>query len=306
MTIKNVIQTGLVSLVMLACGNDKDGFKTSEDGVVYKFFKQNNEGTTPKEGDLVSIAYTFVTKVKGKDSIILNSKNAPNGVVEMPLPKSSFKGSMEAGMMMMHQGDSAVFKFPLDSFFLKTQRGQMLDTVNYKAGDPMYFTVKLISIKPKAELEKEMAEKQKKAQEMTMAAEKEEMPKLEAYLKANNITTAPTASGLILIEKVKGTGRQIVKDDSVYFRYTGKLLDGTIFDTSEKDGRPPLGSMVGQTPPGLFAGLEEALLKLKVGSKTTIIAPSKLAYGAQGAGSAIPPFASVVFEFEVVKAKPGK
>jgi FKBP-type peptidyl-prolyl cis-trans isomerase FkpA len=305
MTIKNVIKTSVLGFLMMACGKDSDGFKTAENGVVYKFYTQKNEGTTPKEGDLITISYTFMTKMKGKDSVFLNSKNAPNGVVEMPMPKVSFKGSMEAGMMMMHQGDSAVFKFPLDSFFLKTQRAQAIDTANFKPGNTMYFTVKMIAIKPKAEFEKDMAEKQKKAQEMALMAEKEEMPKMEAYLKANNITTAPLASGLIIVEKVKGTGKQIVKDDSVYIRYTGKLLDGTIFDSSEKDGRPPLGTIVGQTPPNVIAAWEEALLKLKVGSEATIVSPSKLAYGAQGGGP-IPPFGTLVFDFKVVSAKPSK
>jgi FKBP-type peptidyl-prolyl cis-trans isomerase FkpA len=305
MTIKNAIKTSVLGFLMMACGKDSDGFKTAENGVVYKFYTQKNEGTTPKEGDLITISYTFMTKMKGKDSVFLNSKNAPNGVVEMPMPKVSFKGSMEAGMMMMHQGDSAVFKFPLDSFFLKTQRAQAIDTANFKPGNIMYFTVKMISIKPKAEFEKDMAEKQKKAQEMAMMAEKEEMPKMEAYLKANNITTAALPSGLVLTEKVKGTGKQVMKGDSVYIRYTGKLLDGTIFDSSEREGKRPLGLILGQTPPDVIAGWEEAISKLKVGSEAVVVIPSKLAYGPQGGGP-IPPFGTLVFDMKVVSAKPSK
>jgi FKBP-type peptidyl-prolyl cis-trans isomerase FkpA len=303
MTIKNVIKTSVIGFLMMACGKDSDGFKTAENGVVYKFYTQKNEGKMPIEGDLITISYTFKTKMKGKDSVILDSKNAPNGVVEMPMPKVSFKGSMEAGMMMMHQGDSAVFRFPLDSFFLKTRGAQQLDTANFKAGDLMYFTVKMIAIKPKAELDKDMAEKQKKAQEMAMVAEKEEIPKMEAYLKANNITTAALPSGLILVEKVKGTGKQIMKGDSVYIRYTGKLLDGTTFDSSEQGGRPPLGTVAGAG--AVIPAWDESLLKLKVGSEATIICPSKLAYGGQGSGP-IPPFSSLTFDIKVISAKPSK
>lgn len=119
--LKNVIKACALGLLLIACGKDKEGFKTAENGVVYKFLVQKNEGATPKEGDVITIAYTFKTKFKGKDTILIDSrKSTPTGAVEMLMPKPLFKGGMEDGMAMMHAGDSAVFKFPLDSFFIKT------------------------------------------------------------------------------------------------------------------------------------------------------------------------------------------
>ncbi len=304
--IKNVIQTCALGLLLMACGKDKEGFKTAENGVVYKFLVQKTEGATPKEGDFITIAYTFTTKFKGKDSVVIDSrKSTPTGTVEMLMPKALFKGGMEDGMAMMHIGDSAVFKFPLDSFFLKTNTMDKKLPEGYTAGDPMYFAVKLVSIKPKADFEKEMAEKQKQAQAQAATAEVEEGAKLAAYLKTNNITTPALPSGLIVIEKVKGTGRQVVAKDSVYIHYIGKLIDGTEFQASERDGNGPLGLVLGNTPPDVIVGWEEAISKLKVGSEADIIIPSKLAYGAQARGP-IPAFATLLFNIKVIKAKPSK
>lgn len=169
----------------------------------------------------------------------------------------------------------------------------------------MYFGVKLVSIKPKAQFEKEMAEKQKEAQVQAANAEKEEGPKLEAYLKSNNITTPALPSGLIVTETVKGTGKQVVLKDSVFILYTGKLLDGSIFDSSDNNAGKPLGFLLGNNPPDVIPGWEEAIAKLKVGSEANIIIPSKLAYGAQGRGP-IPPFATLLFNIKVVNAKSSK
>jgi FKBP-type peptidyl-prolyl cis-trans isomerase FkpA len=294
-----ILVCSAMALLVSCNNNDAEGFAKSENGVLYKFHKQNKEGATAKEGDIVTIMYTFKTKVNGKDSILIDTKrNAPNGEFQMALPKPTFKGSMEEGMMMMRTGDSATFKFPVDSFFLKTNKAEKL-APEFKAGESMYFTVKLISIKNKADYEKEMQEKQKQAQEAAMVAEKEEGNKIEAYLKANNINTKPTASGLIVIEKVKGNGNQVKLNDLASVDYTGKLLDGSIFDSSKNAGKP-LEFVVGSQ--NIIPAFSEALQLLKIGSEATIICPSKIAYGGSDMGQ-IPPFSTLVFDIKVVDAK---
>jgi FKBP-type peptidyl-prolyl cis-trans isomerase len=123
-----------------------------------------------------------------------------------------------------------------------------------------------------------------------------------AYLKEHNIKVQPTASGLYYIETKTGTGIQAKKGDIVEVNYTGKFLDGKIFDSSYERNKPikfTLGK--GQ----VIKGWDEGISYMKEGGKATLIIPSNLAYGATGAGT-IPPYTTLVFDVELVKVSPQK
>ena len=84
--------------------------------------------------------------------------------------------------------------------------------------------------------------------------------------------------------------------DQVTVHYTGRLLDGSVFDSSVRRGEPatfPLN--------GVIAGWTEGLQLMKEGSKYVFYIPSDLAYGARGAGNDIPPYADLIFEVELIK-----
>lgn len=109
--------------------------------------------------------------------------------------------------------------------------------------------------------------------------------------------TSTRADGLVIQDEVVGTGATAVSGKTVTVNYTGTLQDGTVFDSSYSRNQPfsfPLGS--GQ----VIAGWEEGIQGMKVGGKRKLIIPSSLGYGAQGAGSAIPPNATLIFEVELV------
>ena len=109
-----------------------------------------------------------------------------------------------------------------------------------------------------------------------------------------------TPSGL-RYKKTKTTDANSPKSgDTVSVHYTGKLLDGTVFDSSIQRGQPldfPVG--VGRVIPGW----DEGILMLSEGEKATLVIPSDLAYGAAGAGGVIPPNATLIFDVELVKVK---
>lgn len=121
----------------------------------------------------------------------------------------------------------------------------------------------------------------------------------EAFLAEN--ATKPgvqtTASGLQYKVIQEGTGASPKAEDTVTIHYTGKLLDGNVFDSSV--GGEPLTYPVGQFIQGWIEGLQ----LMKLGGKMELYIPSNLAYGERGISGAIPPNAALIFEIELLDIK---
>ena len=106
-----------------------------------------------------------------------------------------------------------------------------------------------------------------------------------------------TESGLKYIVEVVGTGEQAVAGKTVSVHYTGKLLDGKVFDSSRKRGEP----IEFQLGTGrVIKGWDEGIAMMRVGGKAQLVVPPNLAYGASGAGGVIPPNATLIFDVELV------
>ncbi|MCS3431447.1 FKBP-type peptidyl-prolyl cis-trans isomerase [Klebsiella sp. BIGb0407] len=119
----------------------------------------------------------------------------------------------------------------------------------------------------------------------------------QKYLEANAQKEGvnSTESGLQFRVLTQGEGTIPARTDHVRVHYTGKLVDGTVFDSSVQRGEPaefPVN--------GVIAGWIEALTLMPVGSKWELTIPYNLAYGERGAGASIPPFSTLVFEVELL------
>lgn len=110
-------------------------------------------------------------------------------------------------------------------------------------------------------------------------------------------TARPTDSGLMYIERQRGTGPMPTFGAMVTAHYDGRLLDGTPFDSSYNRG-VPLTFQVGTGK--VIKGWDEAFLTMKKGEKRTLIVPYWLGYGVSGKAPNIPPRATLVFEVELV------
>lgn len=141
---------------------------------------------------------------------------------------------------------------------------------------------------------------QQEAKQLAAAAEKykDNKDKGEAWLaeKAMEEGVVTLPSGLMYQVLNEGTGKKPTAADTVECHYEGRLIDGTVFDSSYKRGESatfPLN--------GVIAGWTEGVQLMSEGAKYRFFIPYQLAYGERGAGQAIPPFAALVFDVELIK-----
>ena len=116
-------------------------------------------------------------------------------------------------------------------------------------------------------------------------------------------SSTPTTKGATTLEKtdqVVGDGAEAKEGSTITVKYTGKLQDGTVFDSTEKQGGQPATFTLAKGQ--LIDGWVEGIPGMKVGGKRTLTIPPDKGYGAQGSGS-IPPNATLIFDIELVDVK---
>jgi len=135
---------------------------------------------------------------------------------------------------------------------------------------------------------------QKKEKEQAQTAIAEGKVYLEENAKRDGVTQ--TKSGLQYEVLTEGTGKSPKATDTVRCHYEGRLLDGTVFDSSYKRGEPADFGL-NQVIPGWTEGVQ----LMKEGAKFRFHIPYLLAYGERGAGAQIPPYSTLIFDVELIK-----
>ncbi len=132
-------------------------------------------------------------------------------------------------------------------------------------------------------------------------AEEQEEESILAYISENPTQTFERMpSGLYYYEVLAGQGEIAQKGDTAYVKYTGKFLDGTVFDTNV--GKPDtLKTLVNMGD--LIAGFDEGLTYMRQGGKAMFLVPSAIGYGSSGYW--FPAYTPMLFEVEMVNLKAG-
>ncbi len=293
----------VAAVAMLASCGGGDKFKTTDGGLHYKFEKQDKNAQQVQDGDVLIGEMTMLFEA---DTVFSNVGHADRILQATP----TFDGDLYEGLLMMHIGDVATFAIEADSLAKFLQSNQMHKDYKPGTGQKIYYHVNLQDIVTKEELMQEQSNFMQEMQERKQA----EPEMIAKYIADNNIKVKPTADGLYIIVKKKGTGAKVATGKEVAINYTGRLLDGTMFDSSvEGDARQggiynpqrepyePLKYIVGQM--GLIRGWEEGIMGQPAGTILQLVIPSEMAYGSQGAGNRIQPFSPLVFDLEIVSVK---
>lgn len=185
---------------------------------------------------------------------------------------------IEQGIALMHKGDKATLLIPSGLAYGPSGAGSAVP-----ANAVLRFDVEVTDINP----------------DFTVPDDNI----IKKYLADNNITTAQKqASGLYYVPgTVVPTGTPATTGKTASVLYTGRLLNGTVFDASSLHGNAPISFVVGKGQ--VIPGWDEGIALMRKGETATLLIPSALAYGSSGASTAIGPNTVLRFEVEVTDVK---
>ena len=240
---------------------------TSDSGLRYLITKAG-EGEAPAKGDRLTVHVLF----KLPDGKVIDDTHKSKEPLKLAVGGDLRLKGLKEGLAGMKDGEKRTLIVPAKLGFGEFGLGDQVPP-----NTTLIFELELVEV-----------QSDKKAIEKIIADLKKAHPKAELVT---------TKSGLQYVVTKAGAGEKVGNGKKIKAHYTGKLLDGKVFDSSVKRG-VPFEFTVGKGE--VIKGWDEALSDMKKGEKRTLIIPSDLAYGPNGRPPAIPPAATLVFEVELV------
>lgn len=253
---------------------------TTEDGDRYQLHEAGDSEVKGKDGDIVT--FDLVIKAESNDTLEITNTYKSGEPIQIALRKGPFKGSFENGLYLLSEGDSATIFVNADSLY---SRAQQPLPPGIKPGSDLLFIVKMRGVQTTEQYAKEIEEK-----------EKGEGKIIDDYVAASLAGATKSEDGIYSVINQAGSGAAVAAGDTVTVHYKGTLLTGEEFDSSI--GGEPIKFPIGMGY--VIPGWEKTLMTMKAGEKRTVVIPSSLAYGANGAGGIIKPFSPLRFEMELV------
>ncbi len=265
--------------------------KRTKGGLAYEMIIDKPGGPKPEVGDYVKMHLSYSVD----DSTIYSTRKLNNNEpVEFQLMKPGYKGDITEGFMEMTPGDSAVLYVPVDS--LLKQGTPAMPWMRRGSNQFIVYKIAMVDVK---------SMEQMKRYKESMAKEqiKKDDAQLQAYFKKNNIKPKKTESGLYYTIERVGQGAKPEKGQKVSMNYTGKTLDGKVFD-SNVDPKfmhvQPFNFVLGAGQ--VIKGWDIGVALLNEGTKGTLYIPSGLAYGENSPDpNKIPKNGILIFDVELVE-----
>jgi FKBP-type peptidyl-prolyl cis-trans isomerase len=271
----------------LAFAQTPEGFTVDKSGVIYRVEKSNLDGKPITEGTIVHGHYS----VTFGDSLIFDNSSMPAGPMFGAMAANrAFKGDLIDGLFLMKEGETYTFAFTYDSI----KKVQQVPPF-FKENEYAYYKVEITKAQSMEEFQKEQDSIRKEQIRISDSLQMVELDRVMEYLKANQISNIPFDE--IYYKKLSsGSGEKPQANDQVKVHYTGKFLDGKVFDSSVQRNEP-ISFTIGKGQ--MIKGFEIGVKLMQKGEKAVIVIPSALAYGGRQRGE-IPPYSPLVFELELV------
>jgi FKBP-type peptidyl-prolyl cis-trans isomerase len=303
------------AMLFAACSQP---FKKGKNGLEYKIVS-SGEGAKVKKGDFIQFLLCRIYNNGKTDSLLSDTRKTLDPIINKVDTSQMPKEFVEI-FLQMKKGDSLVMRTPSDSILSQSKPWDNLPPY-IKKGGYFYTTIKLTDIfsdEKKAEeaFQKgvklknnkdsiEYVEKMRKDSIDGIAQMKKEEVVLQDYFKKNNINPIKTPLGAYIQIIEQGKGRAIDTSVVAKINYTGRTMDGKMFDSNTDPSKghvEPFEVNMTNEPSlgrGVIKGWTECLKQLKDGAKAKFIIPSPLGYGNQDAGE-IKANSILIFDIEVV------
>ncbi|TAM98657.1 MAG: hypothetical protein EPN39_08540 [Chitinophagaceae bacterium] len=274
-----------VLLTVSACKNGLGGFQKTPSGLEYKILTRGS-GPQAKMGDFIQVHIIETVH----DSTVFDSyKQGPEGPMWQEIQKpNGQKYDLMEGFALLHKEDSVEFVVPADSVLNVFNRPPFI-----KKGDKLKFYVKVLDVKDSQQYQSTLA-----LEERAQTAKDDSV--INAYMSTNHLTGTKTEDGVYVVTQTAGSGPNPQDGQEVTLWYTGKTLDGHIFDSNQDSAfhhTQPLIFTLGRG--GMIPGIEEGVKTLSKGSVATLIVPSELAYGSRGKPPVIKPNTILIFDVKL-------
>lgn len=295
---------GIALIAFTSCNM---GYKTTKSGMKYKVFSgkavhADTVGVKAEPGDIIKFQFKYtVADSKGKDSILGENYSQMPGYQKVD---TSDRGKLQIQELfpLLKSGDSVEVAINVDSILKMIPAGQAPSFL--RKGGTIHATLSVLNVFKSDSLARLDVTKEQTKEEAREAVKfKESAAQLDKYIKDKGIKAIKTPDGIYIA--LETPGDISIKADSgmqASVLYTGKLLDGKIFDTN-------LDSTFIHYHPGVIKvdvgqhrtieGWDKALPYFGKGAKGTIYIPAGLAYGARAQGSDIPAYSNLVFDIQV-------
>jgi FKBP-type peptidyl-prolyl cis-trans isomerase len=283
---KQMLAVAALAVIMASCNTN---YEKTQSGLTYKIIKGKGNQKL-KAGDIAKIYATI--KISPRDTVLFTTaSHLPEYV---PVDTSSrMSHDYNEVLKFCNVGDSLVVVSQVDTLVKRNmaQYNNML-----KRGDQIMTSMRIL---------KTFANREDQAKDQQQELDKErarEVADIEAYLKKKGIKAQKTQNGVYVEQVTAGSGEKPVNGKQVTVNYRGSLLEnGKVFDSNMDSSfhhMQPFSFVLGANQ--TIRGWEEGLLALGKGAKGNLYIPSLLGYGPPGAPPAIPGYAPLKFEVEVL------